>query len=318
MKKTTWLIATLIMPVLCFAQEPTPSPTPSEAHLFLQRLTNATTLAQVADLETEFASKLDQWTPISRSSLITWLRNAYVRVSPGGFWQFDVIPKYDANWTAGGSLALYYHNRVIASIPYTLLRSGVRNAATIQQLDSLVEAYFATNVFPENIDGDNRSYSVTALLLAVAEKAVALGHPQAVNWALQSYRNTSIRASRHVDNTVQAVAKALKAKDFNLIRANAWIESQNTGEPGVVFTPEELALPTALAPVADKPWIIAGTQAQLDIAKQDYRDSSTSVRIDVAIIDIANVLKAKDLNLARANAWIEAQKTGQAFDLKLE
>jgi len=325
MKTTTWLIA-ILAPVLAFAQEPTPSPTPSEAHLFAQRLTNATTLAQVADLETEFASKLDQWSRPERDGLLRGLIAAYSRVFPGGKWQFNVIPKYvswGGTWEATGDLPATYYVNILGPVVFRKMYDDTSAVTTVQQLDSLAEQYFSTNAYPEFIaaqNKDSRSYNAGAVLQELAGLAAALGHPQAVNWALQNYRNTSLRAGSrtNIDLAVQVVAQALKAKDLNIARANAWIESQNTGQPGVVFTEDELALPTALAPVADKPWLATGTQAQLDAAKRLYVSSKSSAGIDAAIIDIANVLKAKDLNLARANAWIEAQKTGQAFDLKLE
>ena len=108
---------------------------------------------------------------------------------------------------------------------------------------------------------------------------------------------------------IAAVATALKGKDFNLARANAWIEGQNTSTPACPLTDAEKALPTPLVGATYLP------DVSIAKAKEAYRAATTAPEVDTSIYAIATALKAIDLNLARANAWIESQKDGTAFEL---
>ena len=187
-----------------------------------------------------------------------------------------------------------------------------------EEFAEVVSSFYKTDLIPEELTGpDSRLKRLYASLHFAARTAARVGDPEALNWALAAYRAAPMNHQRYMDYSIATVASALKAQDFNLVRANAWIEGQNTGEPSVTFTPEELAIPAVLEGV---PSIVAHFDwpTQLAERKEGYRVANSSKTLDIQIYAIATVLKGHDLNLARANAWIESQKSGTEFDLVLD
>jgi len=187
-----------------------------------------------------------------------------------------------------------------------------------EEFAEVVSAFYKTDLIPEELTGeDSRLNRLYASLYFAAQTAARVGDPEAINWALAAYRAAPMNNQKYMDYSIATVASALKAKDFSLVRANAWIEGQNTGEPSVTFTPEESALPKVLEEV---PAIVAHFDwpASLAAGKESYRMADSNKVLDGAIYQIATVLKGHDLNLARANAWIASQKSGTEFDLVLD
>ena len=210
-----------------------------------------------------------------------------------------------------------YQNRDVIPALHAFFRS-IGASKTKEELATLVEGYFSKNWYPETLEGfDSRVEYPSAGVRLLATASIRLGAPDALNWALVYYRIADLRSPRAVEESINIVATALKATDFNITRANAWVEGQNTGVPAVEFTNGEQVLPKALSGIsAFSP--ILDTPLRFVAAKEQYRTAKTSAQVDMAIYRIANVLKAHDLNLVRANAWIEAQKSGTTFDLALE
>lgn len=314
----TLLIAALTS-VLCYAQEATPTPTPTPAQALVAQLVNSKTVAEVAALEIAFAQNLSSFSKSEISGIAERLYQAYARCAVrkevvGGYWTIAVIPRYTPDWDNGLSYAsATYYAAVQVSPALNAALRGLSAAKTPAQFDAVVNAYFAANVYPERFQArcDSRKCDLVGLAIpGIALASARVGHPQAINWSLLNYRLTSIGVSETASsNSIAAVGGALKAKDFNLTRANVWIEGQNTGTPACVFTDAEKALPTPLVGATFLPDVTVAT------AKETYRAALTAKSIDKGIYAIATALKAIDLNLSRANAWIAAQKDGTPFEL---
>ena len=308
----TLLLIAALSSVLCFAQE-----VPTSTTLITQ-LNTAPNVAAVAALEATFASNLSSYSDSARSDVANALWRAYTKCVArkevvDGYWTIAVLPRYVANWDAStvSACAAFYSS--VVGIPATnAFMTRLKGVQTPNQFDAQVSAYFATNPLPERLqaDFDSRKWSTSAVLAAMGRAATRVGHPEALNYTLLAYKQQSIRTDNEtINGSISSVAAALKAKDFNLTRANTWIEGQNTGTPSVTFSTAELAKPTLLVSATWFPDI------SIEAAKAAYRAATTPFQIDGAVYQVATALKAIDLNFARANAWITAQKNGTAYDL---
>jgi len=314
MKKTmTTLLIAALAPVLCLAQEKPTQPT--KAQEMSQRLLDSKTLDDVVALEKELAANLADFSTAELDPILYRLVLAYSRCAQrgqvvSGNWVYDVIPKYIPNWNESKSLSLsWYYNRWISVPSYQEMLVNMEKSKTPAELDAVLAGYFSKNLLPERIQADSRNYGSNNVH-GIASAAVRVGHPEAINWALLNYKLTSMCTEKKLDPAVGTVAAALKAKDFNLTRANAWIEGQNTGSPAVSFTDAEKATPPVI------PAELSGYfPLTMQAAKEKYRTASAQTQIDAAIYAVATALKAQDLNLARANAWIKSQKDGTPFEL---
>ena len=314
MKNTMkWLLIAALAPVLCLAQEKPTQPT--KAQEMSQRLFDSKTLDDVAGLEKELAANLADFSTAELDTIPYSLARAYLRCIrsgqvPSGNWIYDVIPKYTPNWNESESTSLHcYYNRWISVPAYQKLIAEMAKVQTPAELDAVLAGYFSKNLLPERLQADSRDYGSNNVH-SIASAATRVGHPEATNWALLNYKLTSMSTEK-LDPAVGTVAAALKAKDFNLTRANAWIEGQNTGSPAVSFTDAEKAAPSVI------PAELSGYfPVTMQAAKEKYRAASAQAQIDDGIYAVAMALKAQDLNLARANAWIKSQKDGTPFDLK--
>lgn len=322
MKKTTqMLLIAALAPVLCFAQEKPATKTPSASETLVAAAQDATTLDQVAALETQFAAAYKDWTANERISAMGALVNAAMKAKDQEY-ALEILTKYTPDFETSTNWGVWRYYSIVKVAPWYAQRAALQVVKTPAALDALLAGYFGTSLYPARLlaDGqDNRTYSLAYMTWYIATAAARVNHPQAVNFALAAYRTASMADAKALDRAVSSVAAALKAADMNLARANAWIDSQNTGQPGVTFTSAELATPAVLASVPAVAAIVMADPAKaLAAAKAQYRVAATSKAIDAAIYGIADVLKAHDLNLARANAWIAAQKGGESFDLTLE
>ena len=322
MKKTTIaLLIAALAPALGFAQGSPATPTPSLFGSLASRLRAATTLDEVANLEKEIAADLPNLIPTDAATLALSLSSAYQgcasrHLTVGGYWTLGVIPKYAPDWDNSTALAVrnYYMDAVVGPVFAKVCSSDIPHAKTPAELDSLISAYFAKNIMPDRFQAlaDSRLFARGGIVTEIAKAALRVGHPEALPFAIFAYRTTSMASPKAVDDSVARVAAALKAKDMNLTRANTWIGGQNTGTPAVAITDTEKAIPTVFQPMTGVPAFMPIT---MDAAKAQYRVAGTSGEIDAAIYAIATALKAQDMNLARANAWIKSQKDGTAFDL---
>jgi hypothetical protein len=278
-------------------------------------LASAATLAEVAAVEVKYAASLPSLTATEKMAALSKLFQAYTRVAgsaSGMDWIYGVFPKYVPNWetsTAPQAVQYYhYYNTVPATAK---LQKDMAAAATVADFDAVMNAFLSKNVMPERLQEleDNRTWG--AIFPNAVVQAVRLGHPEALNYALTFYRATGFQATQ-INPSVALVARAMKAKDMSLARANAFIACQNTGEAMPVITPEERATPAAIAASSVASAFVAPS---LDKAKAKYRLASTSADVDGGVYEIAKALKGMDLNLVRANAWIKSQKDGTAFEL---
>lgn len=310
---TKWLLITALAPVLGFAQE-----TPTKSQDLNARIAAAQSLDAAVALETEFAANLADFKPKDRATLAYQLMCAYQRAAnrgevPRGAWISNVLPKYISDWNQStGPEVIAYYNTWIT----TPAIEDLKKAQTPAEFDSLVAAFFSKNQLPEWLHGvaDSRTGLVKSTLDALSDTATRVGHSEAINYALAQYRVTGMQYAPMLNSAVNRVAVALKATDLNLTRANVWIEGQNTGTPAVVLTERETALPGAIQTIS--PSLPGILPVSLDAALQKYRAATTPATLDGAIYQVATALKARDLNLARANAWIKSQKDGTPFDMK--
>jgi len=307
---------------LTFAQENLEAPTESKdvALTLLDNLKLASTLPEVASLEVQYSDTYEGMTQEDASKSLKGLVEAYRRALPGDpASAAEVLLRYTPDWETSISLAVKDYYRIAGGIPAQhQLRASLAAAATPEAVDLSLANFFSKNLYPERLSEtglDSRDDDLLFVLRYITEAAVRVRHPMAVNFAITYYREIPINFPEGVELSIELMASALKSMDLSLFRANLWIESQNTGSPVVDFTPEELELPEVLSVVegqlidpADA--LVSGTEA--------FIIATTSENLDVAIYEIANALKAHDLNLARANAWIESQKNGTEFDLTLD
>jgi hypothetical protein len=323
MKKymTTLLIAALA-PVLGLAQEKPTTPEPTKAQALAIRITASQSLADVVSLEKEFAANLSVFTPADISFIAVPLWQAYVRCAQRkevawGNWPLDVLPRYVPDWNTStdGAVAIYC-NVWVSQSALLAFSDALKTVKTPAELDALVAGYLSKNLLPERLQEkwDSRLVNVGIVMASVSTAATRLGHSEAINYALAKYRLAPMNGEVAVNAAVRDVATAIKAKDSGLSRANVWIEGQNTGVPAVPLTEQEKTLPAALQAVAET--LPAYLPVSLEAAKQVYRSAATPAQIDASIYMVAAALKAQDLNLARANAWIKSQKDGTPFDLK--
>lgn len=324
MKTRTLLLIAALVSGLSFAQaEPATETQPkTEFQQLAESLKAAETPEALYAWERDaFAPKLGELKEKELQLLVPDMANKYHSVGKvaGGYNAalLALVPKYVPNWETSDSVLSEAFYRLRYVVPaFLALRASAQAATTKDELASVVAEYFAKNLYPERFVGkDSRDFTFLNIANHIATSAIRLGAPDAVNWTMVLYRLTDIKTQYRVDAAIGLVASALKAKDFNLTRANAFVEGQNTGQPAVEFTAGELALPPVIANLS----VFANldTTAALAAAKESYRQAKTSAQVDAAIYRIADVLKAHDLNLARANAWIEAQKNGETFDLTL-
>lgn len=311
--KTTTLLIAILTAAMCCAQTPTPPATtitPSGQSL-IDQLRSATTVAQVAALETAFAGELSELTEadIAHASVALW--DAYKGcVARGevadGYWAISVLPRYLSDWGANTSAihGLFYWEIAGGQARQDFIDALVQ-ARTPAEFDALVAAYVAsiTPAYNARFPGEGAlAWSVDYM----ANEAVRVGHPQALNYALLSYKCAPI--SKPVDKAITLVALALKTKDMNPARARAWVAGQNTGSPAVALTDAEKATPALLVSATLPNFSLAD-------AKAAYLAAETSPALNSAITRVAMALKARFLNLAQPNAWITAQKNGTAFVL---
>lgn len=328
MKKTmTMLLIAALAPVLGIAQEkpavptPAPSPTPTAAQELASKIAASQSLAEVASLEKELAANLATFTPAEITSIAVPLWVAYARcvqrkeAAPGN-WTRDVLPRYVPDWnTSTDRVVALYYGAWISQPAAVAFSEALKTANTPAEFDSLVAGYLSKNLLPERLQAkyDSRADCVGIALASMSTAATRIGHPEAINYALAKYRLAPMNNEASLNAAVRDVATAIKAKDSGLARANVWIEGQNTGVPAVSLTEQEKALPAALQAVAAT--LPAYLPVALEAAKQNYRTASAPAQIDAAIYMVAAALKAQDVNLARANAWIKSQKDGTPFDL---
>ena len=318
-KNITTLLIAAITSVLCFAQESPVIPPVAPVELTLgQKLQATKTIAEVAGLEAGLSSTFSTYNEEQASSIAGDLRQAYDRCVSrhevvGGYWTLGILPKYVLNWDTSASIGcVSWFTNTLVYPARSVLIANIKNARTAAALNSAVTAYLSTNLFPARLQAtnDSRKTAVDEMSANVAQSALAIGHPEAINWALCVYRQCPVSAkSDKMDGSVKLVAAALKAKDFNLVRANAWIQGQNTGTPACAFTDDEKTTPSLLVASPYLP------DLSIDTAKVAYRVAKSGPEIDTAIYKVATALKALDFNLSRANGWIKSQKDGTSFIL---
>ena len=310
-----WLLIAALAPVLGFAQE-NPAPQPSVTQRLTTQLNASKTLDEVVALEKEMAANLAVLSPTEKDVLSRLLYQAYRNCIArkqvvSGRWICDVFPKYIPGWeTATGNGVHAFYNEWVAKPALTQLWASLDKVKNPAEFDAAVAGFFSTNLLPARLQEkwDSRAARPFVCLPKISEAASRIGHPEALNYALLAYRLIGMDSEEGINIATAAVASALKSKDSNLARANAWIEGQNTGSPTVTFTEQEMARPSAAIPAS----LQVGT---LQDAKEKYRSAKTQAALDLGIYAVANALKAQDLNLARANAWIKAQKDGTPFEL---
>jgi len=169
-----------------------------------------------------------------------------------------------------------------------------------------VKASAEFNTALEALPNKENVLSVPWRIHVLADAANRAG-VERVQFALFVYNNTP---TANVTGAVQAVARALRNTDGNLIRANQFIEQQNTGKNKVKFTAEELKPPTVFASFAVTP------KVQLERALTFFEDEKNGDRLDLAVEGVANALRAIDQDTVRQNAFIEAQREGKPFEIK--
>jgi len=176
------------------------------------------------------------------------------------------------------------------------------------------------------IDAGGSGFPLPATLAKLAEYAAAARRPDALQWAKANY---AICDLAQINRAIDIVTRAFRATDGNIVRANAYIDHQKTGEGDNPLA--ETAMPPALLArigEIDAASALAATRVQLLVAKGDFSGALDVAKTDYATASrdnlsrsvdrIAAVLKAHDGNVQRANAYIQSQKEQKPFDLTLE
>lgn len=169
-------------------------------------------------------------------------------------------------------------------------------------------------------------FPLQSTLTKLAEYAAAARRPDALQWAKANY---DICDLAQINRAIDVVTRAFRATDGNIVRANAFIDHQKTGEgdnplAGTAVPPALLArlgendLANVPSVTRIRLLIAKGDfPAALDAAKTEYATASRE-NLSRAVDRIAAVLKAHDGNVLRANAYIQSQKDQKPFDLTLE
>lgn len=318
MKTTITLLIAALTSALCYAQGITPTPlTPIQS--LVQRITDSSTPDAVKALEVEAAGILATASATDSGAIVNALYKAYSRAYPVAAlspWQANVFAIYTPNFATSTSGAVVsYYARWIAFPALFNCQQALKGAKNAEEFDGILRAFFSTNLYPERLraQADSRADAFMPVVTEAASRAAQIAHPEAVNYALLNYKNVNMQNSKGLDYAIGLTARAIKNKDISLTRANAWIASQNTGLPKVEFSEQEKQMPSALQPLATAP--LVKTSPSMADAKAAFRAATATAAIDTAIYKVATALKAIDLNLSRANAWIAAQKDGTAFEL---
>jgi hypothetical protein len=160
---------------------------------------------------------------------------------------------------------------------------------------------------------------VTEKLAAYAAAAL---RSDALEWAKANYAVSDLKS---VNRAIDIVTRAFRVSDNNIIRANQFIDFQKSGA-GVnplsgVESPD--LIEEKIGSIERPPgleflyMLYSGNFANaLDLARVEYATASNA-NISKAVDKIAQVLKAKDQNVIRANAYIQSQKDQIPFDLSL-
>lgn len=253
----------------------------------------------------------------------TWYRMANLNVGVRLGWEHEKLPLYIPNFSTNTSRVTrdYYVYSVLyqASLHFA---PAIRAVKTREEFNSVITEWLGSNLLPPRVaeQNDSRFYVLKNFGYVAIEKAVSLNMPGAINWAVLGYRMAE--NDRQIDRSVAQIARALKAKDLTLTRANAFIDAQNSGGD-IPLDVDEVAPPAAIVPLVPHSNSIAHLvtvaefDAALDIAIREYRSAKSAKSVELAVNKIAHVLRAYDLHLGRANAFIDAQQSGAAFDLEL-
>jgi hypothetical protein len=175
-------------------------------------------------------------------------------------------------------------------------------------------------------DAAGSGFPLPSTLTKLAEYAAAARRPDALQWAKANYDLCDLA---QINRAIDVVTRAFRATDGNIVRANAFIDHQKTGEgdnplAGTAMPPALLArlgeIDLASVPSATRIQLLIAKgdfPAALDAAKTEYATASRE-NLSRSVDRIAAVLKAHDGNVLRANAYIQSQKDQKPFDLTLE
>lgn len=266
------------------------------------------------DAETQDGLAYQIWLAYRQANI-----NSKIRVG----WEHEKLPEYIKNFSSSSSMVTTsYYNSATLYQASLFFAPAIRAAKNEQEFNDVLEMWFAENKLPERVADirDHREAMIRNYIRQIVRDAIKLNVSESINWALIYYRLAD--NEDNINEAIDYVAQAIKAKDFNLTRANAFIESQNAGGENIL-SKGEMAAPAVLNDFSNQAtsfseFLIVGNLEQaLSSALKSYRSAGTSSAIDLAILNIAKVLRAHDLNLVRANAFIEAQKNGTPFDLEL-
>ncbi len=185
--------------------------------------------------------------------------------------------------------------------------------------------YLLTSPF-WSLNAGGSGFPLHTTIANLAKYAAAARRPDALQWAKAYYTLCDLA---QINRAIDFVTRAFRATDGNIVRANAFIDHQKTGEGENPLAGIELP-PVLLARIGeiDTTNVLPATRVQilsakgdfaaaLDLAKSEYATASRE-NLSLSVDRIASVLKAHDGNVLRANAYIQAQKDQKPFDLTLE
>ena len=171
---------------------------------------------------------------------------------------------------------------------------------------------------PDILGEPSNGLSSSAIcIISLAKTASA--SPDALGWAKLKYYFSAFQTSQ---SGINAIASALRAADLNLVRSNAFIQFQKDGQGENVL--EAIPVPDAAAAALSNSSPLSAAIAALikgdkpsalRIAFNSFASAETNDSLNAAVGLVAQILRNIDGNLIRANAFVTAQKNGEAFEI---
>ena len=167
--------------------------------------------------------------------------------------------------------------------------------------------------------GDGNSNVSNEAVHIITQAKTSLLAADALGWAKVQYYLTPFAASQ---DGINAVAKALRGADLNLVRSNAFIQFQKDGQGSNVLDsiPVPQLVTNNLAPSTPAHQAVIALMSgdkvgALRVAFGVFGNANTNNDLNAAVSLVAQTLRNVDGNLVRANAFVTAQKNGQAFTI---
>ena len=198
-----------------------------------------------------------------------------------------------------------------------------KNTIRVQKAQGLVtSAKYAdaiTLLSTASILGDPNPSCANNAIVFISQSKLALSATDALGWSKAQYYLTPFASSQ---DGINAVAKALRSKDLNLVRSNGFIQYQKDGQGTNVL--DSIQVPTLISSnlASCTPArqavnaVIAGDNAgALRISFGVFGTANSNDELNSAVSLVAQTLRNVDGNLVRANAFVTAQKNGEAFTI---